>query len=406
MADSEKSNMNFRSVVEEARTRVDEAVRSQLISDVPLGGLLSGGLDSSVMTSAAIAGGSQDFGTYSVGYEESGYNEWSFIREAADYYGVSNEEIHLSGNDYLNDWEWLVGEKGLPLSTPNEIPIWHLAKAFRSRFTAALTGEGADEVFGGYVGPTFCGVDYDRATGHLGPVDDDALMRWYGTKRFEGRYEHFFQVNSWMSPDRLGELIQPQYLPSPEEDPVSHYYKSLFQETEVCSTFDAYLRVHLKVNLEGLLNRLDSSTMAASVEGRVPFTDHQLVEFLFSLPDACKMNLVEGIEWKDVESKNSFEISQERLVESKRVLRAAYQGRVCSSILEREKMSFPVPFTQWFQTILAEPYQACLNESTGVKALLPDQTRLALQSSKEIDPMVAWPLMNLAIWQQQFGISF
>ncbi|MCZ6672240.1 MAG: hypothetical protein O7C75_04795, partial [Verrucomicrobia bacterium] len=107
---------------------------------------------------------------------------------------------------------------------------------------------------------------------------------------------------------------------------------------------------------------------------------------------------------KDVRSKNSFEISSERVVESKRGLKSAYKDRVCSSIMEREKMSFPVPFVHWFQTILAEPYRAHLSEPTGMMALLPEQTRLALQSSKEPDPMVAWPLMNLAIWQRHFGV--
>lgn len=395
---------DFDTAVEETRARVDAAVRSQLISDVPLGGFLSGGLDSSVMTSAAITGGSNQFGTYSVGYEENGFNEWTFVREAAEYYGVSNEEIHLSGDDYLKDWEWLISEKGLPLSTPNEVPIWHLAKSFRSRFTAALTGEGADEVFGGYVGPAFCATDYDRANGRLGPVEEDALIRGYGTNRFESRCHHFFHVNSWLTRNRLADLIEPSFLPAAPHDPVTEYYGRLFRETETRTTFDAYLRVHLRVNLEGLLGRLDSSTMAASVEGRVPFTDHSLVEYLFSLPDTFKMSLARGTAWRDVRSKNSFEIAGARLVESKRLLRSAYRDRVCGSILRRDKMSFPVPFGDWFQTILADPYRAHLGESAGLATLFPAPIRLALQSSSEPDPMVAWPLMNLAIWQREFGL--
>ncbi|MCB1121049.1 MAG: asparagine synthase (glutamine-hydrolyzing) [Verrucomicrobiae bacterium] len=404
IAETDKSAISFEAAVEETRAKVDAAVGAQLISDVPLGGFLSGGLDSSVLTSAALAGGASRFGTYSVGYKEKGFNEWEYIREAAEYYEVPNHEIHLEAGNYLADWEWLSGEKGLPLSTPNEVPIWHLAKSFRSRFCVALSGEGADEVFGGYVGPTFCSIDYDRSQGRLGPVSQAALYRLYGTDKFLSRLDHYFRINSWMSVERLQEILNEDWYPDEREESVSAYYGELFQAAESCTTLDAYMRVHLSVNLEGLLNRLDTSTMAASVEGRVPFTDHRLVEWINQLPDAYKMSLLANNRWAELQEKNSFELIQDQRVESKRLLRSAFQNRVCSSILAREKMSFPVPFSQWFSTFLLEPFRDWMNDAPIIRSLLSDESRLALANSDAPDPMVAWPLMNLAIWQRQFHI--
>ncbi len=404
--ESEKASCDFAFAVDKTRELVDAAVSSQLISDVPLGGFLSGGLDSSVVTAAAIKGGSNDYGTFSVGYEKQGFNEWSYVREAASYYRVSNHEIQLSPDSYVEDWEWLVAEKGLPLSTPNEIPILHLARAFSSRFKAALTGEGADEVFGGYVGPTFCATDYDRSVASVSSVDDEAIYRWYGKRSFESRQQHFFEVNSWLREKRISELMAKDLGPSEAQEEVNAYYRDQFSNLEGYSTFDTYLRIHFKVNLEGLLNRLDSSTMAASVEGRVPFTDHRLVEFLFSLPDSFKMDLIASESWGSLHSKNSFEINSDGLIESKRLLRTAYKDRVSESIRLREKMSFPVPFADWFSSILLEPFRQRITESSGVRDILDSGILLSLLEAPNPDPMVAWPLMNLAIWQRQFGVRF
>lgn len=404
--ESEKTGHTFASAVEETRSRVDDAVKEQLISDVPLGGFLSGGIDSSILTSAALSGGSKQFGTYSVGYSQDGYNEWEFVRQAADYYDVPNKEIQLEGDDYLSDWEWMIGEKGLPLSTPNEVPIWHLAKSFRSRFCVALTGEGADEVFGGYVGPTFCAVDYDRSRGRGGSIDETALHRFYGKSRFESRLAHFFQVNSWLPEEKLNGLLKPQWMSQEKGGPVELFYRDLFNKSDHCSTFDAYLRVHLQVNLEGLLSRLDTSTMAASVEGRVPFTDHRLVEWVYSLPDRFKMDLRPELDWEAVRQKNSFEMNQDRDVESKRLLRSAFKDRVSPSIANRAKMSFPVPFTDWFSTLLAEPFRQYVNESVAIESLVSKQVQSSLLNNRSPDPMLAWPLMNLGIWQKQFGVRF
>jgi len=383
--------------------QVERAVQAQLVSDVPLGLFLSGGLDSSVMASATVAAGGGRCGSCSVGYELDGFNEWPAVREAARFHGIDNEEIHLGGENYAGEWASLIAEKGLPLSTPNEVPIRHLAAGFGRRFKVALSGEGADEVFGGYLGPTFCAYDFDRSRGRWGGIRPEALRRWYGVDRFESREDHFFRVNSWLGAVRLREWFG-DHFDAAATEPMAGYYTGLFGEVAESSTFDAYLRVHFRVNLEGLLERLDSSTMAASVEGRVPFTDHRLVESVFRLPDSYKMSLFGNPSWEDCEEWNSFELGERGEVETKRLLRRAFSRRVPESVLRRPKVSFPVPFAAWFQASLEPLWRGTLADSSGPAGLLLPAARRAHQADRMVDPMLAWPLVNLQLWMQRFEV--
>lgn len=385
---------------------LDDAVRRQLISDVPVGVFLSGGVDSSVLAAAIAADPGQRYHACSVGYRMDGYNEWSHARTAAARHGLDCREVVLNGEDYLDDWQALLRFKGLPLSTPNEVPIFRLAGVFRETCTVAMTGEGADEIFGGYVGPTFCAIDFDRAGSNPSPAFQEALRREYGTDSFSCRREHFFRVNAWLDPARQRGMLRDggSWVDGPLQA-VMENYDSLFAALEPCTTLDAYLQVHARVNLEGLLNRLDSSTMAASVEGRVPFTDHRLVEQLFRMPDSVRMALRPAASRPQREQLTSFELARLGLVESKRLLREGYAGRVDADILKREKMSFPVPFLQWFGSSWRGAYRAALNESPLLRDLLaPSFIAGAARPGRPVDGMRAWPLMNLALMEKAWGI--
>lgn len=399
IAEADKEQPDFALAAGRVAEEVDRATAGQLISDVPLGSFLSGGIDSSILVSAALKACGGDFAAYSIGFKQDAFNEWEFVREAARYFNIPCEEIHLEGHGFFNDLEFLVAEKGLPLSTPNEVPIWHLAKAFKNRFTVALSGEGADEIFGGYVGPTFCAWDYDRALlGASGSVKA-ALERFYGRHVFASRMDHFLQVNSWLDRPRIDRLLGHSIRGM---DAVECWYDEQFGRTKHCSTQEAYLHIHATVNLEGLLNRLDSSCMAASVEGRVPFTDHHLAERLFSLPDRFKLHLRPG---SDGSKLNSFEASAAGLVETKRLLRAGFASRIAPGVLHRPKMSFPVPF----QDLLGHRWQGELQDmllhSPFLNGMLADDALKQLAGLDKVDPMVAWPLCNLAIWAEKFSVK-
>jgi asparagine synthase (glutamine-hydrolysing) len=396
----------FAEACAETRERVQAAVELQMISDVPLGGFLSGGLDSSILAceASSVLGG--QLGTFSVGYEQEGYQEWDAIRESVNYHQLVNEEIHLQPDDYPGDWRWLIAEKGQPLSTPNEVSIYRLARAFERRYKVALSGEGADEVFGGYIIPTFCAFDWDRFVLGAGLMEPNCFKKTYGTEQPGTRQEHFFRINSWISRERMALIFDSAFLPEQLNDPVDDHYRELFARTTSDSTFGAYMKIHACVNLEGLLARLDTSTMAASVEGRVPFTDHHLVEWLFSLPDSYKMLLRPGYNPEVIKHQSVYEIDCEGLVESKRLLRGAYSKNIPDVILRRRKVSFPVPLTELFRGPCYELYLAAMDVAGEPARLLRPDLRRGLWSKQVIDPMLAWPMVNLFLWQKEFGISF
>ncbi len=414
LAPGDKPDPGIDAASERVRELLTQSVREQLVSDVPLGGFLSGGIDSSVIASLAgpLSGGR--FDAYSVGYDLDGYHEWPFVREATAHYRMGCKEIHLDPAQYLDIWKFLVDQKGLPVSTSNEIPIYHLARALKQDFTVALSGEGADEVFGGYVLPVFSAFDFDRAR-RAAPAPDEeltpldrALRRLYRRPYFLCLADHFFLLNSWVSfADKNTLLSRDARAALNGDDAMCGYYEGLFDSLRECSTFDTYLHVHARVNLEGLLFREDSSTMAASVEARVPFTDHRVVEYLFTLPDRYKIDWASEAAAALGREMNAGEIDREGLVTSKVLLRRAFARSVPRSILERRKMSFPVPVREWFAGFLNEPAREIIRNSILPGAVF-DKAALDQRLQTADLPgsgMSLWPVTNLCLWQQVAGIT-
>ncbi len=411
---ADKAQPGLAAAAERVRELLTQSVREQLISDVPLGGFLSGGLDSSVIAALAgqLTGG--HFDAYSVGYDQEGYHEWPFVRAATRFHRMHCHEIHLRPEDYPADWQWLIEQNGLPLSTPNEVPIYHLARALKRDFTVALSGEGADEVFGGYVMPYFSAYDFDRARRAApGPGEpltplDKALRRLYRRPYFLCLADHFFELNSWVPFARKQALLTADAWERLRGDEaVCSFYEDLFRRFEGCSTFDIYMHVHARVNLEGLLFREDSSTMAASVEARVPYTDHRVVEYLFSLPDTYKMDWTNPAAAARAGELNVQEVDRAGLVESKILLRRAFVANVPEDILRRRKMSFPVPVREWFGTLLKPVAAAALRESALVGPVIrPAAARQLIETADRPDSgMALWPVTNLCLWQQAFNVS-
>ncbi len=399
--EEEKNMPPLDEAVETVRALVEEAVAGQLVSDVPLGGFLSGGVDSTVIASLASRRGG--YGAYNVGYGEHGCNEWPYVRLAAEFAEIQCREIHLDSSGFVDAWTFLMKEKGLPLSTPNEVPILYLARALRQDYTVALSGEGADEVFGGYVTPYFSAFDFDRA--QRVPSDtpgavERAMLRLYGQDCLPGHVEHHFMLNSWMAPATQQVLLQPELagrLPA-----VWGFYQGLFDRFEGCSTLDKHMHLHARINLEGLLNRVDSSTMSASVEARVPFTDHRIADYLYHLPGEYRMA------WRDEAARqqgrvmNVAEIDQRNLVESKLLLRRAFRAEVPPEIMNRRKVSFPVPFREWLGGSLRDFAADTLSASHLVMEVVQRPVLMELIDGAD-DPAYAmqlWPLVNLALWEE------
>jgi asparagine synthase (glutamine-hydrolysing) len=406
----EKPQQSIETASEKVSELMKDAVRLRRISDVPLGGFLSGGIDSTIIASIACEQSEHQYHAYNVGYKQDGFNEWPFVQEAAHHCQMNCCQIELNPRDFPSIWQQLICLNGQPLTTPNEVPIYMLAKALKQDYTVALSGEGADEVFGGYTLPYFAANDYDRAarTPQAAQKNQDfsqAIARAYGQPFLPDLPTQHLALNSWLSDAEKNIWLNPDLLPKVQERAaVRNYYESLYKRTEGLSTLDRIMQVHLRVNLEGLLLRMDSSTMAASVEARVPFTDHRLLDLAFSLPDRHRIGWRNSSARKKGRLHNVLEINQMNLIESKRVLRRAFANRIPNSILERPKMSFPVPVFEWMnswmkpfikETLSSSPLRNTVFNPVMIDAWINDQ--IPMHSAK------LWPIVNLCLWHDLKG---
>ncbi len=355
------------------------------------------------MNTAKKFGGS--YQTYNIGYDAQGYNEWDFVRIVEKEMGVSCKMSSFEAADFVSVWKNLIDIKGSPLITPNEVPIYELSRRFRQEFQVALSGEGADEIFGGYTLVQFAGFDFDRSkeqvrTGELSEFDL-ALERAYGRHYFHSRMDQHFGINSWMPFAEKCNFLQADIWAALKNDGAMFaWYEELFGKFASCSTFDAYMHVHALVNLEALLSRVDSGTVAAGVEARVPFTDHRIVEYLFSLPDEYHIDWRTAAGKETAKNMNIGEIVAADLLESKKVLRRAFWDDLPREIIERPKMSFPVPFLQWFDSIWKEMTDEALGEAEFLRA------EFRSRAAGNFSTMSLWPLVNLVLWQKAWKMRF
>lgn len=414
LSPEEKKQLKFSDAVEEVAEKVASAVNKQLVSDVNVGCFLSGGLDSSIITS--LLSQQQDpCKVYNVGYRDEGFNEWKYVNQVSNAFSLDCKIEELFASDYQSVWKHLIKSKGLPLSSPNEVPIYHLAKLLKQECTVALSGEGADEVFSGYGIPYFSAYDFDRSHKMSLEKGSDALSplqlslhNFYGRSSFGSRLDHFFQLNSWISfADKCQLLTAESWQNLEQDNQLFNYYESLFARINKCSTFDQYMHVHARINLEGLLFRVDSSTMAASVEARVPFTDHYLTEYLFSMPDQYKMNWISDQARSKGENLSAVECDRLGLFDTKRLLRSAFKESMPESILKRPKMSFPVPFMSWFGSVWKEEAREMINDVAGLDKLFNHEViEYCLETSEQASSsQILWPVCNLALWVKALDIK-
>lgn len=318
--------------------KLQHAVKQRLVADVPLGAYLSGGLDSSLIVALMARQSSTGVRTYSTGFEEEGYNEFAYARSVAAAYQTQHREIVLSPERYFELLPELTRYKDAPLGVPNEVPLWQMSRVLKQDITVVLSGEGADELFCGY-GRIF------RAAEQLDPDATsvcDAFLERYG----------YFGAKAWNS-----------FLSADVRAATTTYPKAVFREAFETVAHLSPLRqfqwVFQKHHLPGLLQRLDTTTMAASVEGRVPFVDHHLVEYGHRLPSELKLR------WKSQQARQQAhglspaEISEQYDV-PKWVLRQIGRQLLPEAVVDRKKVGFPVPLGKWLGGQLHEQAKAVL----------------------------------------------
>ncbi len=401
--------------IDRLRDILASSVGYRMISDVPSGAFLSGGVDSSVLTALMAQLAPQRIKTFTIGFSDPGYSEFEYARLMAERYNTDHKEISLSDTDYVSTMVKLIDFKDAPLSVPNEVPLYLMSKALKQDITVVLSGEGADELFAGY-GRIFRSCDdfakmQPEALSSLSATDREEITRRffakYDTAGFDREVSHFRSTYSYTSTHEKRALLHADANVNMHEEIFEGRFQSLFDEVSDRGYFNKLTWAFSRVHLVGLLHRVDTTTMAASVEARVPFLDHRLVEFAYSIPQHYKLR------WNDDNSRvrsrllMSDEIS-ERFDTPKYILKKAYENDVPREILYRKKMGFPVPLNQWMtREFFSFSADILLSQQSRERGLLNMPTieqwlTEAASSSNHKRAQTIWMLVNLELFNQRY----
>src|SRR5215471_10788405 len=380
-----------------------ESVRLRLMADVPLGMFLSGGIDSSAIAGVMSGMVGAPVKTFSVAFAEREANELEYARLAAKAYKTSHHEIVVSPEQFFSALPRLVWHEDEPLAHPSSVALYFVSHLAAQHVKVVLTGEGSDELLGGYgryrrtIWNLALGQRYNKFTSAIaretirkqiermppGGRMRQKLMRTFLVLSPELESIYFDNFAVFPAPmqkrmftrettDRIGSI-----------DPYVELRK-LLERTKDLSLLDGLLYADIKTYLHELLMKQDQMSMAASIESRVPFLDHKLVEFTARLPDRLKLR-----GWT-----------------TKYILRKAMKGIVPEKILSRRKMGFPVPVGAW----LRGSYKWVIDDyvlsprAMDRKIFDPDFVRNLVKAHQkgEDHSERLWCLINFEVWLRLF----
>ncbi len=397
---NDRSTVDMQERGREVLAKLESAVGSHLMSDVPVGLFLSGGLDSTALAALMAPAAHSPMHAFSVGFSEAEANELPYARLAARSVGAEYHEVLVSPQEFFQALPRLVWHEDEPIAFNSSVPLYFVSKLAQQHVKVVLTGEGADELFLGY--------DYryrmtalNERLGRLYWSSTPETIRHGVTRLLAGlpsavrRYAErsflayppgprgvFFENFSVFPTALQRELIRDQSLLT-SRDPHADGLRYWNEHQEGLLERMSY--VDMQTHLVELLMKQDQMSMAASIESRVPFLDHELVDFVGAMPGQFRLH-----GW-----------------ETKAVLRNAVRHLIPNEILTRPKMGFPVPFGRWLQG----PYWPMVNDLVlGPRAMArglfnPDCImRLAEEhrSGRRLHTDRLWLLMNMELWQRLF----
>jgi len=400
---SANASVSFDDAVDVLQDQLSAAVKRRLTSDVPVGLFLSGGVDSCTITSMVHDIESRPmYAACATTESESDVggacNELASAQQCARQFAAELDPIRVDHEKYLARWIELVQAFRLPMSTPSDVIIYELAKAAKSHVGVVLGGEGSDELLCGYEIASWSGYDYDAATGRQKPNSRmmQSIARQYGRTEFRSEADHYFAMNSLVPTWAKRRVLNPSIAVSiGDDDAMFDHYQSVFDECGEIPTVEKYATVLHRINLEALLSRLDSTTMHAGLEARVPFTDHLLVESMLKLPFHYRIDASHSAESRDLAS---AELSATGHIRSKRMLRQVAKRMLPARLAERRKESFPTGVTTWIKNEWTAFISTRLATSPFARLLFTENFLAELIQAPEKAGMWLWPITNVVLW--------
>jgi asparagine synthase (glutamine-hydrolysing) len=384
---------------ERLREQIREATRIRLMSDVPLGAFLSGGVDSSAIVAAMAEELSGPVKTFSIGFPDEAFDELGYARIVAERFSTDHHEF-IVRPDALSIMSKLARHYGEPFADPSAIPSFHLAELAGRHVTVALNGDGGDESFAGY-SRYLCAdraphLDWvPRGLQLLAPIASNIFGEGSHDASFRTKVARLARILAMPSPKRYAtamsafddvrrsRLLTPEFA-SAANASVECDFAAVWDHSTGRERVDRMLDLDVQTYLPGdLLVKMDIATMASSVEARSPFLDHHLMEFAARLPADYKLNGTA----------------------SKWLLRQALRGWIPDEILDRPKMGFGVPLARWFREDLRDlPAEILLDRRSldrgyfragEIESLIREHCSGAADHSLRL-----WVLLQLEMWHR------
>ncbi len=389
--------LNYRASKESLLTTLADSTEKRLVSDVPLGAFLSGGVDSTLVTALMAKSAASRVKTFSISFPGTSHDESRWSRMAAKSVGSDHTE-HRVNFDIEDLFPRLVRHFGEPFGDSSAIPTWRLCQETRKRVTVALSGDGGDELFGGYeryVARRYQNIYDCLPTVLREKVIEPILMSTKATTKYYGfsltkKFKLFIDASTRIRRDPLA--LTPQTFTKdevklltglvykPELDPA-------IEQAEHCMNLDPVSRMmftDLQTYLaEDILTKVDRMSMAHALEVRSPLLDHRVVEF------ACRLPI-------------HFKIKGHT---TKRILKDAARGIIPDAILKRSKQGFQVPLGEWFKNSLKSwaeqrlfAYEQGLLDRRSIEKIWQDH-----QKSRSDNASKIWLILCFNEWKNQFG---
>ena len=381
------------SLIEELRFRLDESVRIHMISDVPVGAFLSGGVDSSSVVAHMVRHSGRPVKTFAVGFREAAFNELPYARSVAERFSTEHFEALVGPDaaDVLDDIAWHLDE---PFGDASAIPTWFVSRHAAQHVKVALSGDGGDELFAGY--DKYRVERRERRYERIPALARKAL-RHVGTSLPEGAkgrnflmhhgltgWDRYLDAGAFFRPHQRRQLFHSDVLSEvTADDPLHDSRARLLRHSGNWLSAAQDLDLHSYLPLD-ILTKVDRMSMAHSLEVRVPLLDHKLVEFAATIPPEFHLNDGGG----------------------KRIFKKAMAGILPDEVINRPKRGFAVPLSFWFRGELeGVARELLLGRRCRERNLLNTRYVSRLldlhRRGRRLD-LQLWTLMSFELWCRSF----
>lgn len=398
---------------------LQDSVQKQMMSDVPVGAFLSGGVDSTSIVALMSKYANENIHCFSTSFEEEGFSEESYAKLAAEQYNVKLHSHRMSEEEYFQLLPEVVKRRDHPLSIPHEVAFYHMSREAKKHVTVVLCGEGADELFAGY-GRVFRSpsdwrkILWLQKNRKLSSILSKVLFepsfqqQVHQFIHLDGEMEHYKKRYAWFTDSEKEQLLgQHAHSIDSADLHMNQLIAHCFKEMEGASYENKLLYLFQQIHLPNLLDRLDIMTMSHGLEARVPFLDHRIIQFVNDMPFKYKLP------YKGLPSKvqaffqSSLKTSEVQDI-PKYMLKKTMEQTVDKRILYRRKMGFPVPVYHWMNKRMGEIEEKLLDQQSFATQLFQKEPleqflrHHSNQKNKNGADQKVWMLYNLELWHDHY----